>query len=109
MEFLPLETEEQLAKIKSANGNSIIFKHNTTCPISKGAKGRLEAEGDNLPSDTPVYMVDIMSNRPVSDAIAEQFNVEHKSPQLLVIKDGECTYNEALSAINVEDTAAAIR
>jgi len=107
MDFLPLQTEEELSKIKDAEGYSIIFKHNTTCPISKGVKSRLEQEGDKLAS-APVYIVDLIANRAISDTVAEEFNVEHQSPQLLVIKDGTCTYNEALYAITVEDTAAAI-
>ena len=107
MNFLPLQTEEELFKIKEAEGYSIIFKHNTTCPISKGVKSRLEQEGDEL-SSAPVYIVDLIANRAISDAVAEEFDVEHQSPQLLVIKDGACTYNEALYGITVEDTAAAI-
>jgi len=108
MNFLPLQSEEQLAKIKEAEGYSIIFKHNTTCPISKGVKGRLEQDGDELSEKAPVYIVDLIANRPMSDAVAEEFDVKHQSPQLLVIKNGECTYDEALYAITVEDTANAI-
>jgi bacillithiol system protein YtxJ len=107
MEFLPLQSPEQLSQIKEAEGYNIIFKHNTTCPISKGVKERLEQDGEALSAAT-VYIVDLIANRTMSDAVAEEFGVEHQSPQLLVIKNGECTYNEALYAINVEETANAI-
>lgn len=109
MEFKPLETEDQLAKIKDNKGYTIIFKHNTTCPISKGVRRDFEQEMKNLREDTSLYMLDLLAHRNVSDAIAEVFNVPHQSPQLLLIKDGECTYNEALYSITVEDTAKAMK
>jgi bacillithiol system protein YtxJ len=108
MNFTTLETEEQLAEIKGSKGYNIIFKHNTTCPISKGVKRSLEEDGDNLPKGVPVYILDLLSHRNISDAIAENFSVEHQSPQLLVIKDGQCSYHKALYDITVEDTTAAI-
>ncbi len=108
MDFIPLESEEQLSEIKRAKGYYVIFKHNTTCPISKGARSRFEQEAHTLPEVTSVYFLDLLANRNLSDAIAEEFNVEHQSPQLLLIKDGKCTYNESLNNISVEETAEAI-
>jgi bacillithiol system protein YtxJ len=45
----------------------------------------------------------------LSDAIAEELDVKHESPQLLLIKDGECIYNEALYNITAEGAADAMR
>jgi len=108
MEFKALETDEQLAGIKEAKGYSVIFKHNTTCPISKGVKRELDEEIDKFPEETSLYILDLLKHRNISDAIAADFNVKHESPQLLLIKDGQCTYNEALYDINVEDTTKEI-
>ena len=108
MNFITLQGEDQLTEIKAADGLSIIFKHNTTCPISKGVKRLLEEDGDNLPEDVPVYILDLLSHRSISDRIAEEFNVKHESPQLLLIKDGKCPYHKALYEITVDETAAAI-
>ncbi|MDB5192244.1 MAG: ytxJ [Segetibacter sp.] len=108
MEYVPLETAAQLDEIKSAKGYTIIFKHNTTCPISKGARSRFEAEADDLKGVNSVYFLDLLEHRALSDSIAEKFDVEHQSPQLLLIKDGECTYHEALSSISVGATVEAI-
>lgn len=104
MEFKELQTENQLAEIKEAKGYTVIFKHNTTCPISKGVKRELDAEIDTFPENTSLYILDLLAHRNISDAIAEEFSVEHQSPQLLLIKDGQCTYNQALYDITAEDT-----
>ncbi len=108
MEFQPLESRGELEKITAAKGGNIIFKHNTTCPISRSVKRKLEDEGDLLPPDTPVYILDLLSHRDVSDAIADTFNVRHESPQLLLIKDGNCIYNQSLYQISAEETAQAL-
>ncbi|MCW3115718.1 MAG: bacillithiol system protein YtxJ [Segetibacter sp.] len=108
MEFKPLQSETQLEEIASANGASIIFKHNTTCPISKSVKQKLEQESDVLPKDAPFYILDLLEHRDISDSIADKFNVEHESPQLLLIKDGKCVYNQSLYNISAEETARAL-
>lgn len=108
MEFRPLESMDVLEEIATAKDSSIIFKHNINCPISKSVKRRLEEEGDVIPQATPVYLLDLVSHRDISDSIAGSFNVPHQSPQLLVIKDGRCIYNESLYQISPEETAQAL-
>lgn len=108
MKFLSLESEGQLEQIAAAKDPQIIFKHNTTCPISKGVLRSLKEEADVLPAETPFYILDLLSYRHISDEIAEKFHVTHESPQLLLVKDGKCTYHESLYDITAEETANAI-
>jgi bacillithiol system protein YtxJ len=105
MEFKALETEEQLNEIKESPGYSVIFKHNTTCPISKNARSNFESKAGLLDEKTRVYILDLLEYRPISNAIAESFNVQHESPQVLLIKNGECTYHSSLYDISAEDIA----
>jgi bacillithiol system protein YtxJ len=108
MQFKPLESVDQFKKVSEAEGAHIIFKHNTTCPISKSVIKKLEQERDLLPTETPVYILDLLANRDVSDSVATTFGVEHASPQLLLIKDGKCIYNESLYNISAAETAHAL-
>ncbi len=108
MDFVPLENREQISEIKRAKGYNVIFKHNTTCPISKSVRSKFEAEADTLPEVNSVYFLDLLANRTLSDAIAKEFDIEHESPQLLLIKDGKCTYSNSLYDITIGDTAEAI-
>jgi bacillithiol system protein YtxJ len=107
MQFIPLENASQLEEVKNKDGYSLIFIHNTTCPISKGAHRSLEQDGDQL-EGTPVYLIDLMAHGDLSDAVAEQYGIPHQSPQLLLIKDGVCTYDEALSHISASAAAEAM-
>lgn len=109
MGFLPLEREEQLEKISEAKDTQIIFKHNTTCPISKGVLRSLKEEADLLPADTPFYILDLLTYRDLSDAVEQRFDVRHESPQLLLIKNGRCQYKQSLYNISPQETAQAIR
>ncbi|HEX8331665.1 MAG TPA: bacillithiol system redox-active protein YtxJ [Segetibacter sp.] len=108
MQFIPLESEEQLQEIKSAKGYNIIFKHNTTCPISMGVRDQFEKEAESIPNVQSVYFLDLLAHRNLSDAVAENFDVEHQSPQILLIKEGACTYTEALHQISAKATAEAV-
>jgi len=108
MKFLSLESKEQLEKIAGAKDLQIIFKHNTTCPISKSVLRSIKEEEQVLPPDIPFYILDLLTYRSVSDAVEEQFDVPHQSPQLLLIKNGQCSYDESLYDITPQQTAEAI-
>ena len=70
----------------------VVFKHSTRCSVSRMALKFTERQWD-LPANVDAYFLDLLANRKVSDAIAEQMNVTHQSPQLLCIREAKCTYN----------------
>jgi bacillithiol system protein YtxJ len=103
MNRITLNNSQQLQEIKAAAGRSIIFKHSTRCSISMMAKRSVEQNWDELPEDTVIYFLDLISHRDVSQQVAELFQVHHESPQLLLIKDGECILNQSHSDISVDE------
>jgi bacillithiol system protein YtxJ len=108
MNWIPLTNLEQLNGIGDAEGYSVIFKHSTRCSVSMMAKKRFEHDWDAIPESTSVYFLDLISNREVSNAIAQKFSVHHESPQLLLIKNGECIYETSHGEISAEDLAEQI-
>jgi bacillithiol system protein YtxJ len=66
----------------SASQPQVIFKHSPTCGISAGAKHRLDASYEPLAAAAALYLVDVLSERPLSQAIAAAFGVHHQSPQV---------------------------
>jgi len=68
----------------------VIFKHSTRCSISHMALNRMQKTNFFKEKNVPFYYLDLISYRNVSDRIAEKFQVEHESPQLLVIKNAAC-------------------
>jgi bacillithiol system protein YtxJ len=109
MKFIPLESEEQLQQIRNAKGYSIIFKHNTTCPISKGVQRELTQDETGIPGVEQAYLLDLWEHRNLSDAIATEYGVPHQSPQLLLICNGRCTYHEWGYDISAATTAEAVQ
>ena len=96
MNWHKITEENQVEKIKQISHNQpiMILKHSTTCSISATALSRLErawkdAEAGNLQP----YYLDLLKYRPISNKIAETFDVEHESPQILIIKDGQSVYD----------------
>jgi bacillithiol system protein YtxJ len=86
----------------SFNKPQVIFKHSTTCSISQMAKSRLD-RFNNEENSIDFHYLDLLRLRPISNFIAEKFSVHHESPQILLIKNGECTYDESHMGIVVDD------
>lgn len=103
MNWIELKSEEQLEfiKEKSKEKAQVIFKHSTRCSISAMAKGRLERS--NAPENTDFYFLDLIAHRSISNKVSSIFNVFHESPQILLIKNGECIYDESHGSISMDD------
>lgn len=103
MKWIELNDEGQLNTIKelSKNKPQLIFKHSTRCSISSMAKGRLERSIQ--PDNIDFYYLDLIKNRQLSNKVAENFSVFHESPQVLLIKNGACVYDESHSGIMMDD------
>lgn len=108
MKWTLLENQQQLEEIKSSTQISLIFKHSTRCSISMMVKKRFELDWEALPENIDLYFLDLLRFREISNAIAEDFSVYHQSPQLLLIKDGECIYETTHGEISAEEAAEQI-
>jgi bacillithiol system protein YtxJ len=107
MNWKEFSGEEELETIKKRSSEKIqvIFKHSTRCSISTMAKGRLERA--NEPNNIDFNYLDLIAHRNISSKIADDFDVEHASPQVLIIKDGICIYDESHSAISMDEIVEA--
>eukprot|EP00325_Prymnesiales_sp_UTEX-LB-985_P032478 CAMPEP_0174721072 /NCGR_PEP_ID=MMETSP1094-20130205/35258_1 /TAXON_ID=156173 /ORGANISM="Chrysochromulina brevifilum, Strain UTEX LB 985" /LENGTH=129 /DNA_ID=CAMNT_0015921685 /DNA_START=12 /DNA_END=401 /DNA_ORIENTATION=+ len=78
-----------------------IFKHSTTCGISRMALRQIESSYDVPANQLDIYCLDLKAYRAVSNEIAARFQVMHQSPQMIVIKNGVAVYNDSHGGINV--------
>ncbi|MFD2873148.1 bacillithiol system redox-active protein YtxJ [Mucilaginibacter ximonensis] len=108
MTWIQLTSAQQLNELKQKPGYSLIFKHSTRCSISMMAKRRFELDWEDLPKEMPLYFLDLIQYRDLSNQVAEVFHIHHESPQLLLIKDGECILDQSHGEISVEDTLVEI-
>src|SRR5579871_2092582 len=106
MNWTELDREEQLDDLKEESKSQaiLIFKHSTRCSISNTVLNRLER---NWKPETlqPIktYFLDLLSNRNISQRVAELFSVEHESPQLLIVQNGKPSLVRSHLAIRFED------
>ena len=103
MNWKIISDENQLEEIreKSFERPQVIFKHSTRCSISSVAKSRLDRSSD--PEGMDFYYLDLIRYRSISNRISELFDVHHESPQILLIKNGECTYDESHLSISIDE------
>lgn len=102
MEWLPLNEMNQLNEIVAESNENpvVIFKHSTRCIISRTVLKNFEKTFD-LEDKVKPYFLDLLEFRAISNEIASVFDVTHQSPQLLLIKNGKCVYNESHDSIEV--------
>lgn len=98
MNWNPLEQAEQLQQIVAESGTQdvLIFKHSTRCSISRATLDRLERNWKETEvPNVKAYYLDLLNYRDISNTIAEQFRVEHQSPQVLIIRHGKSVYDNS--------------
>jgi len=109
MDFTPLISDTQLEHLKDKSYHSfqVIFKHSPRCVISNVSLNRLK--NATIKATADFYLLNVLTERNLSNTIAEEFQVHHESPQILLIKNGECIYTESHNAITMEDIIEAQR
>lgn len=95
------ESQLESIKIQSADKPQVIFKHSTRCSISSMAKSRLDRSV--APAGIDFYYLDLIRYRNLSNKIADDFHVHHESPQVILIRHGECIYDESHNAIVMDE------
>ncbi|GAB2776422.1 bacillithiol system redox-active protein YtxJ [Salinimicrobium soli] len=103
--WTPLTNMEQLETIKKESQEQpvLIFKHSTRCGISRMVLKGFENEYEVLKdTDHKMYFLDLIANRDVSNAVASRLSVQHESPQLIVLQDGNVVHHASHHSIQAE-------
>ena len=112
MNWIPLKTKDQLFLIKETSHQQpvMIFKHSTSCSTSAMVLDRFERKwhGDEI-GDLPIYFLDLLKYRSISDQISIDFHLRHESPQLLVVEGGLVTYHDSHFGINYQELLAYLK
>ena len=103
--WIQLTAIEQLAEIRerSKEKPQIVFKHSTTCGISRMVIGMFTDDYPFNENTADLYYLDLHAYREVSNEVGIAFQVLHQSPQLLVIKNGETVFHTSHGAITEVD------
>jgi bacillithiol system protein YtxJ len=112
MKWTELKSLQQLEDLRKESEETpvLIFKHSTRCATSRMSLDRLERGWTQGEKDgIRPYFLDLINYRDVSNTIAETFNVQHESPQVLVIHKGESILDLSHYDINYEEIRKALR
>ncbi len=85
-----LTSEEEADKIlDDTSGLHIIYKHSFSCSISVMSHRSIEQVIPEFTEKATFSFVDVKKDRPVSQYIAKKTGVQHQSPQIIVLRNGE--------------------
>ena len=91
----------------SQNCPVLLFKHSTRCSISSMALQRLENSWDKQLEIKPYYL-DLIKYRSISNEIASLFEIEHQSPQVIILNKAKCIFHASHGSINLKSIKEAI-
>ena len=88
-----IETEEQLNELLQKD-TFLLFKHSLTCPVSAEAFQEYQTFSAEHPEVDTAYLA-VQEARPLSNYVAETFDIKHQSPQAIYFKEGKPMWNES--------------
>jgi bacillithiol system protein YtxJ len=105
-----LETDGDLDRLieRSQEVPCVIFKHSTRCSISHMARHRLFSDWNIDADAAEPYYLDLIAHRDLSNRIAQQFDVQHESPQVILIMSGKAVYHTSHNGITVDGVKSAL-
>lgn len=78
-----------------------LLKHSTRCPIS-GSAWRAFQQFDAKQPEAELWRVLVVENATLSSAIAQEVEVRHQSPQVLLLHRGKVVWNDSHWSIKVD-------
>ena len=89
----------------------MLFKHSTQCSISANAYHEIERFLIAYPN-APLFIINVIEHRQVSNAIAAFTRIAHESPQVIILQHGIPVWHRshhAISAVALEQAAVEFR
>ena len=80
---------------------AVLYKHSPRCVLSARAIQHVHRFAEENP-ETPVYLIDVVSQEEISSWLAERLDVHHESPQVIVVRDGEAVWHYAHFAVTAK-------
>lgn len=78
---------------RSHEKTQLIYKHSETCGVCLISKEQMEKVAGEIGSTTDLYVVNVIEQRPISNAIARELEIRHESPQVILLKEGKVLWS----------------
>lgn len=98
------QTESEIDNILGRSEKpQVIYKHSYRCSVSLFAKSSLESDLESAAEKADLHLINVISHRSLSNAIAAKTSVHHESPQLLVIHDGNVFWSASHGSVRIDE------
>ena len=87
----------------------LFFKHSLTCSVSTHAFEELQSYLSHADPRPSYNLITVQTARTVSDEAASRLQIEHKSPQVILVRNGRELWNASHYAITAAALDQAIR
>jgi len=94
------------AELATSPGRTIVYKHSPACSLCSWSIHEVADFANE--SGVTVHQVDVLRQRPLSQAIEAHFGVRHESPQVLIIEDGAVRWHASHRALTAARLQAAL-
>ena len=112
MKWSELSSVDQIDQIRreSIENPILIFKYSSRCSLSRMALDRLERNWQETEmTGIKSYFLDLITYREISNRIAHEFDVEHESPQVLIIENEKSIYDQSHMGIDYQQIRKAVK
>ncbi len=106
----PIQPTARLEDTIAAPDLVVLYKHSPTCGLCDIAIAEIEQFTSSNP-DTPIWMVNVLSQRPLSRELESLLAIQHESPQVIILRHGEPVWNGShrrVTKAKLEEAIAAL-
>lgn len=109
--FKELHTIEDLNQALSESGGQpvLFFKHSLTCPISSRAFSEFNSYLETADPAVSYNLITVQTAPKVSAEAASRLEIEHESPQAILVSNGRQVWNASHFGITASSIDQAIR
>ena len=87
---------------RSNHRPQLIYKHSNRCSVCFVAKGNLERASEQIGEQAEMYYLDVVKHREASNYVADKLEVRHESPQVILVNEGEVSWNASHGSIDAD-------
>ena len=80
---------------------AVLFKHSTRCPVSAYVIDEVMEFAEDHP-EWPVYVLEVIEQRPLSNEVEERLEVRHESPQAFVLHEGRVHWHGSHNEVTAD-------
>jgi monothiol bacilliredoxin len=106
-----IDTIEELDKLLADSKVQpvLLFKHSVACPISFRAFREFESFIETVDKSLSCNLITVQTSRNVSDEAAARLNLQHETPQAILVRDGREIWNASHFQITSQSLEEALR